>query len=238
MTTPVRLYVLPPSHFCERARWGLDHVGVRYVEEAWAVGPHLVRARRVAPKTSLPILLAGAQIIQGSGHILDWAGLATKDADVERRFVIKIGPLVRRYIYSATLTDPASNMREILLSGVPRVQGALGRLMWPITRRLMISAMDARPERLAELETRLSAELDWFDILVEERRYLVGSTFGRTDITAASLLAPLARPIACPLYQKGVLPPRLEDTLARWSERPSLRWVEQVYTRHRHCADR
>jgi glutathione S-transferase len=182
----------------------------------------------------LPILVAGSQIIQGSGHILDWAGLVNKDADVERRFVLKIGPLVRRYIYSATLSDPASNIREILLSGVPGVQGALGRLMWPITRRLMISAMDARPERLAELEVRLSAELDWFDALIKGRQYLVGSTFGRTDITAASLLAPLARPEACPLYRKGALPPRLEDTLMRWSERPSLRWVEQVYTQHRH----
>ena len=30
------------SHFCEKARWALDHAGVRYVEERYAPVAHLV----------------------------------------------------------------------------------------------------------------------------------------------------------------------------------------------------
>ena len=48
-----QLFVLPPSHYCERARWALDHVDVVYREERWAVGLHVPRARRLAKRTTL-----------------------------------------------------------------------------------------------------------------------------------------------------------------------------------------
>lgn len=68
---PPRLIVLGPSHYCERARWALDHAGIDYREIHWAVGPHLPLARRLAPKSTLPILDTGDEIIQGSDRILD-----------------------------------------------------------------------------------------------------------------------------------------------------------------------
>src|SRR5512133_2030029 len=71
----IRLYVLPPSHYCERARWALDHMGLGYTEGRWVVGVHAVRARRIAKGTTIPILLAGSDVIQGSGLILDWTGM-------------------------------------------------------------------------------------------------------------------------------------------------------------------
>ena len=30
----MRLITIPMSHYCEKARWGLAHAGVEYVEEA------------------------------------------------------------------------------------------------------------------------------------------------------------------------------------------------------------
>src|SRR3712207_676399 len=106
-----RLIVLPPSHYCERARWGLDHMGVAYREERWAVGCHVPLAKRLAPATTLPILDTGREVIQGSGRILDWTGMPGGDAEVEDRFERGIGVLVRQYIYAATLGDADSGVR-------------------------------------------------------------------------------------------------------------------------------
>jgi glutathione S-transferase len=98
----------------------------------------------------------------------------------------------------------------------------------------MVAGMNARPALIPELEQKNTAELDWFEDQLAGRRYLVGDQFGRADLTAACLLAPLARPAACPLYRKVRLPEGLERTLTRWSARQSLQWVERTYAHHRH----
>lgn len=232
MADPARLIVLPPSHFCERARWGLDVAGVNYAEERWAVGLHVPLAKKIASATTLPIVIAGDDVIQGSDRILDWLRLPGHDAQIEERFE-RIGALVRQYIYAAVLAEPASRVRDALLDGVSATQARLARLLWPVTRRLMISGMNARPALVPELEERLSAELDWFDRVTDARDHLVGDQLGRADITAASLLSPLARPAAGPPYRAVMLPAPLEETLERWSTRRSLQWVNGLYAEHR-----
>jgi glutathione S-transferase len=228
-----RLFVLPPSHYCERARWALDHIGQPYTEERWAVGLHVPLARRMAKGTTLPILAVRNTIIQGSDLILDWTGIGGADPALEQRFEKRIGPLVRQYIYAGTLGDPRSGVRGVLWEGVPRVQSLPGRIMWPVTRRIMVSAMSAHPFVLPELEDRLDAELAWFDERISGRHHLAGGQFGRACLTAASLLAPLARPPECPFYNRVIMPPVMEAALVRWSARPSLRWVNHIYSIYR-----
>jgi glutathione S-transferase len=232
---PPRLIVLPPSHYCERARWGLEHKKIPFIEKNWAVGPHMLLARGLASGTSLPILQTDQAVIQGSDKILDWAGFERQAGDVEQRFESRIGPLVRRFIYSATLGgDRASDIRDLLLDGAPAWQALAGKIMWPATRRAMIASMSARPEFVNELAQALDAEIEWFDgLLSGGRDYLAGAGFGRADLTAASLMAPLVRPDACALYRRNVLPPALEDRIAVWAERPCFHWVRGIYARHR-----
>src|SRR3712207_4102861 len=184
-------------------------MGIAYREVRWAVGCHVPLAKRLAPATTLPILDTGREVIQGSGRILDWTGMPGGDAEVEDRFERRIGVLVRQYIYAATLGDAASGVRAALFDGVTAAQARVGRLLWPVTRLLMIAGMNARPSLVGELEGRLGAELDWFDGRIDGRPHLVGDRLGRADITAASLLAPLTRPAALPLYRQVLLPPRV-----------------------------
>ena len=126
-----RLYVLPPSHFCERARWGLDHMGVAYVEEPWAVGVHVLLARRLAPATTLPILDVGTEIIQGSDRILDWTGIKGGNPDLEERFESRIGVLVRQFITlpRSLIIAPALEMLSWPAYRLARgsLRGSLGR---------------------------------------------------------------------------------------------------------------
>ncbi|AWN40771.1 glutathione S-transferase N-terminal domain-containing protein [Methylobacterium durans] len=233
--TSPRLYVMKISHYCERARWGLDYQGIRYDEQAWAPALHVPLARRLAKQTNVPILVAGERVVQGSGAILSWAGLNDGDTAMERRFETVIGPLIRAYVYAGTLHDPRSGVREVLLHGVSPLQAALGRAGWPVIRRLMANRMGIRPERLPDLARRIESELDWADALVEDGAPL-SRGFGRTAITAASILAPLARPDALPLYRQVRLQPEMERAFERWSARPALRWVLNTYAQHRHCS--
>ncbi|MGH1571765.1 glutathione S-transferase N-terminal domain-containing protein [Methylobacterium sp. P31] len=234
MASEATLYVLAPSHFCERARRGLDLVGRSYVEKTWFPGLHAPLARRLAEKTSLPILVSDGAVIQGSGAILTWAGLPPEDRGVERRLETRTAPLIRRYLYSGLLHDPRSGTREMLLHGVATIQARLGALAWPLIRRAMIAGLDARPEHLPELERALERELDWLDDLIAEK--VVSSRpkqFGRLHITVASLLSPLARPPQVPLYQRLHLPAEIEQVMNRWDDRPVLRWVRRAYAEHR-----
>ena len=229
-----RLYILAPSHYCERARWGLDHAGIDYDEIRWAPVLHLPLARRLAPATSLPILQTGTAVIQGSDRILDWLGTEGGAPAVEQRMSEVIAPLARRFLYAATLADPHSRIRCALLEGVPTGHRLAGHLLWPLIRRLMTGKMAAHPEHLADLQGRLENELAWFDTVIGQREHLVGNRLGRADITAASLLAPLVRgPAVVPLYDRVRLPPAVEQALLRWSRRPSLTWVRGIYATHR-----
>ena len=66
MSQPV-LYVFAISHYCEKARWALDYLDVAYKIRYLAPGFHREVAKKFgARRSSLPILEAGEQVLQGS----------------------------------------------------------------------------------------------------------------------------------------------------------------------------
>ena len=117
------LLTLPPSHYCERARWALDRQAIVYDEERLAPGAHALRAKRLgASATSLPLLLLGdGSLCQGSDRILDWTGLSSGDPDIERRFEQSTGPLIRQCLYAGLLHEKRSGIRDVLLRGTSRL---------------------------------------------------------------------------------------------------------------------
>lgn len=234
-----RLLTIAPSHYCERARWALDLHSLAYDEERLVPGAHVLRVKRLgAPATSLPLLVLGdGSLCQGSDRILDWTGLGGGDPLIEGRLERTTAPLIRQYLYAGLLADPGSGIRDVLLRGVGSGQAVIGRLTWPLLWRMMAAGMNAWPHVLPDLLARLDQELDWFDAVLAERgAYLVGGEFGRADLTAASLLAPLALPQVEPVRSlcAGINWPRsLAPFLAKSSDRPTLTWVRHVYEAHR-----
>jgi glutathione S-transferase len=179
---PNRLHSLQFSHFCERARWGLEYMGVDFEEISWAPGLHTFLAKSLNCKsTSVPILDAGGVVIQGSDQILNYCGVDGCDQEVEERFETRLGPLVRQYVYSGTLSNPGSAMRSVLLKDLNIRQKIAGCIMWPLTKRVMITRMDCRPELLSRLEADLEEEFDWFERRLRERPYISDRGFGRSD---------------------------------------------------------
>jgi glutathione S-transferase len=250
-TTPSRprLITFAASHFCEKARWALDWHGIAYNEIGWPPGLHLMLAKRCGAKCStLPILLDGDTIIQGSGTIIDWAeskaedpgrslnprSASTEAEEIERRADEVIGVHVRRLAYAELLPKYAHVVKPALFYRASGWRRQVGNMMWPVVWRIMMRMYDIRPGAAAESRARLEAELDWLDgRLADGRTYLAGDRFSRADLTVASLLANFAKPKELPAQHGMKGPDALAADVERWSKRPVMRWVITQYRAHR-----
>lgn len=246
---PTRLVTFGLSHYCEKARWALDWHGIAFDEVGWPPGLHLVLARRLgARQSSLPILVADGELVQGSGDIIDWTERQAEPGErsllladdpatarsIETRADREIGVHVRRLLYSEVLPQQAHLVKPWLLLNTSPGHRLVGMLTWPIVRKRMIEAMDTRPEAAPESRARLEVELDWLDELLRDgRRFLAGDRFSRVDLTVASLLAPFARPDQAPIYQGLTLPAALQRDVERWRDRPGIAWVRAMYQQYR-----
>ena len=243
--TRPKLVTFGISHFCEKARWALDWHGIIYDEISWPPGVHRVLAKRCgAHGTTVPILLDGERVIQGSGAIIDWADQRTEDCsrrltladalEIEQRADNVIGIHVRRLAYAETLPRSPHLAKPALFSNTSSSHRLIGNMMWPVTRRVMMQMYDITPEAAPESRSKLEAELSWLDsTLDDDHPYLAGDRFSRADITVASLLAPFARPKEMPIYHDMPIPDALVADSERWHDRPVMRWVIARYQTHR-----
>jgi glutathione S-transferase len=240
-----RLVTFGISHFCEKARWALDWHGITYEEISWPAGMHRVLAKRCGAKgNTLPILLDGEMVIEGSGAIIDWTDQKAQDhtrrltrtgaLEIEQRADDVIGVHVRRLAYAEMLPRLPHLVKRALFRNASSSHRFIGNMMWPVTRRLMMRMYDITPEAASESRSKLETELSWLDsMLVDDRPYLAGDRFSRADLTVASLLAPLARPQEMPTYHEMSVPDALVADVERWCNRPVMRWVIAQYQTHR-----
>jgi glutathione S-transferase len=247
-----RLMTFAASHFCEKARWALDWHGIAYDEIGWPPGLHLVLAKSYGAKgRTVPILLDGPEIIQGSGAIIDWAESKTTNPDrslnptenlneakdIERRADEIIGPHVRRLTFAELLPSHAHLVKQALFYKASGWRRLAGNMMWPVSWRAMMRLYDLGPGAAAESRARLETELDWLDgKLADGRAYVVGDRFSRADLTVASLLANFAEPKELPLHHGMKGPDALATDVKRWSDRPTMRWVRGQYRAYRNSA--
>lgn len=243
------LYVFAISHYCEKARWALDLLGIDYRLRHLAPGTHFAKTEALgAPGSSLPLLVAGEEIVQGSDAIFDWADGATAgsmrlapdpaDAEacqaLEQRLDDVAGVHVRRFYYSEALMEHPETVLPIFAEDLEADDRAWIEANWANVVPLMAARMDLGREQWDDARRIVEGELDFLDgLLADGRRYLVGDRFSRADVTAASLLAPLARPKEHPTYGRLQVPPRVAADLERWGDRPVARWVGEMYRMHR-----
>lgn len=244
------LYVFAISHYCEKARWALDSVGVEYELRHLPPGSHVQVAEDLgAASSSLPFLVAEGRVVHGSDAIMDWAASAAADSSkrlnpdsefeeecraLETRLDDVTGVHVRRYYYSEALIDHPLTVLPIFTKDLAVLEGESLEENWGLVRQVMMGMMDLGPEQRQESRRIVEGELDWFDGLLNDgRRFLLGERFSRADMTAASLLAPLALPEEHPTYGMLSVPPLASADLALWSTRPTVVWVREIYSAHR-----
>ena len=244
MTTP-HLYVLAISHYCEKARWALDVLGVDHALEYPLLGEHMALAQSWGlASSSMPILQAGDEIVQGSSAIIDWAdekgvldvepGFAAEARALEQRLDDVVGVHVRRLYYSEALIDDPDSVLRIFAHHLDPEKREMLAARWGVVRDVMIKQLDLGPEQRAESLAIMEGELDHLDGLVADgRRTLFGDRLSRVDITAASLLSPIVLPKEHPTYALVDLPPQARADVDRWSGRPAVVWARELYRKHR-----
>lgn len=252
MTKPV-LVVFAISHYCEKARWALDYLGIEHTVKHIAPGAHRKFAENLgAPVTSLPILVLGdqadAKFVQGSSAIISWAEANKPDGtpsltpatnqqeamDIEQRLDDVMGVHVRRYYYSEALVDYPQTVRPVFTKDLPLFQKWFVSAAWGTIRKLMIQSMDLGHEQGLQSRRLVETELDWLDsMLVDGRSFYSGDSFSRTDIAAASLLAPLILPEQHPTYSNMELSPKVAASCKEWEERRCLQLTREIYQNYR-----
>ena len=251
MTKP-DLYVFAISHYCEKACWALDYLGIDFAISHVAPGLHVALAKKLgAPHSSVPILVEDGQVVQGSAAIIDWADAATAGSKrltpqtagqdcvaLEERLDDVIGVHVRRYYYSEALVEHSPTVKPIFIEKLGLLQKLLVGSMWSVVRKRMIKGMDLGSAQGQDSKSIIEGELQWLDgLLSDGRQFLIGEKFSRVDLTAASLLAPLAIPMEHPTYSGLVVPPRVADDLLAWKNRPVINWVREIYRQYRSASD-
>ena len=252
MATPT-LIVFAISHYCEKARWALDYLGVNYAVKHIAPGVHHQLAKKLgAPGSSLPILVLSGQgdqeFIQGSSAIIDWAE-ANKAADarslapqsnrqqaleMEQRLDDVLGVHVRRFYYSEALVDYPQSVRPIFTRDLTLLQRWLVTAAWGGIRKRMIKGMDLGPEQGMQSRELVVTEMEWLDgLLADGRSFLSGDTLSRVDITAASLLAPLVQPEQHPAYGDIQIGPKVAAACKQWEQQTCLQWTRAIYQKNR-----
>jgi glutathione S-transferase len=249
----LRLITIPISHYCEKARWALERVGMPYREERHVQGVHQLVARRAGGGITVPVLVTPDGVIGESAEILAWvdertppqhrlfpADPAARDQVVRvcDRFDGGLGPTGRRLMYIHMLADP----KLALLfnnAGVPGWEDRFIRYGWPVAKRYVKRVLGIRPGVEVEDEAAVWREFDYAaDLLSDGRPRLCGEQFSAADLTFAALSASVLVPpgYGVPLPQPDVLSPSMAALVGRAREHPAGRYALGLFAEHRRAS--
>lgn len=217
------LITIPISHFCEKARWGLERAGVAYRERAHLQLFHRFAVARAGGGRTAPVLVWEGRVLADSADILEAVsaqapsglGLFPDDpqgaADVralQGDFDERLGPEGRRWMYHE-MRGRGDLAREYGCTGVPGWQRRLLPLFYPVAARAIDRFLDVTPETAAQAEGVVRETFDEVaKRLGDGRPFLCGESFTAADLTFAALAASVLMPpeYGVPLPQPEVLP--------------------------------
>jgi glutathione S-transferase len=241
------LYLFPHSHYCEAARWALDLKGVAYRATPIMPGPHLILIPRIAPKSSLPVLLMDDDVVQGAREIMDYLDvrfpgnqLAPKGAEaramaaqLEADADANIGVPLRAAIYQHLIHHKAS-MKHCFTYGMPAHKKLFFSLTYPILKKRIHDTYVRDDAYIAQAKAQLADQIARFDKRVEGRTFLVGDRLSRADIMVASMLSigvlPEEHPFDWPELGDD---PELLEVFDQFQASATFAWVRRIYRDHR-----
>jgi glutathione S-transferase len=246
------LVTIPFSHFCEKARWALDHARVDYREEGHVPGLHRRAVARVSGKAgSVPVLvLDGDGVLDDSPLIVRWADArATSDRKLlpsggrerdealalEHHLDVDFAPHIRRIAYFHLLPQRAKTL-ELMRLATPPGEHLIVRVGYPLLRGFMRRGMRIDAAGAARSRDKVRAIFDEIDRrLADGRRYLVGDRFGAVDIAFASFASVLLAPTEHPIRKmtQTEFPEELQAEARAFAGSPAAEFAHRMYREHR-----
>jgi glutathione S-transferase len=242
------LVTFPLSHFCEKARWALDHASLSYSEHGYAPAVHKIAVKSHGSRT-VP-LLVGEQTLRESTDILRFADRAgprersiypagrAAQQEIEQviaRLDLTLGRQARLWWYSWLVVDPR-RLYEWASCGLSSQQRMLLRILSPRIAILIATSLHITKRTRDEARERIDEELCMVSAtLADGRRYLGGDTFGAADLTFAALAGLL---VCAPGYggTRLTLPPlpaELAPQILAWRATPAGQLALRLYREHR-----
>lgn len=245
----MRLITIPMSHYCEKARWGLDHAGLAYAEDAHLQIFHYLAVRPHSSQGKVPVLVTDTEAVSDSTAILQFldrqlpetarlypAELRTQVESLEEIFDERLGVETRRWVYFHWLNAPIREVLETAAQGTPRWQRALAPLLFPAMSRYLVKHLAIYPENV---QSGLNAIAESFDAvsaqLSDGRPFLCGDRLTAADITFASMAAPILLPneYGIRLPTLDAAPSSARADIARFREHPAGQFALWLFKNHR-----
>jgi len=235
------------SPYNEKVRWALDIKRVPHRRRSLLPGPHIATLKRLTGHTVTPVLLHDGIALDGSARIIDWLeaqygapalmpsdpSLRDEALRVQRWFDDDLTPRIRRPVLDALLKQPGYFAR-IFADGAP----ALKRLGYACAVPLAapsirkgngITGADAVEDGLRAA----TVALDFVAARSAATGYLCGDAFSVADLTAASTLAVLIRPVNSPMSCPQPVARSFRELMDHYADHPGAAWVRRIYDQHR-----
>ena len=244
------LYQFPLSHYCEKARWLLDHKELDYVAHNLIPGFHRAFAQLKTGQNKLPILKDDARWIAQSTPIALYLddtypehSLLRKDP-AQRRAALEIDQLadelgihVRRWSLAHAVSYSDESI-EIMM-GEQGYLRQFEKFSKPILKTLVKKSYELEQDKVAQSKARLDElVLLLNDRLVENYgRYMVGDRLGLADIAVCAILAPLLHPNGTPWEVENTEfhSPELDAYKTYLLSLPLGQYVQRVYETERNA---
>ena len=240
------LYDFTFSHYSEKARWALDFKGVPYRPRHLLPGFHMRTTRRLAPRSSVPILKTDDAVIQGSTEIIDFLeqtfpqrSLTPSDPQAahsalewEKYLDVEIGVTLRLWFYHHALPD-RDRALKFLCAQTSWLQRSLFAFAFTSIRGKMTQLMNINAENASSAERRFALAFDRLDQALERGPFLAGNSFSRADLSACALLWPLCRPDESESEVEALLPPTVCALRKQLQHRRFYGWVLERYREDR-----
>lgn len=209
---PFYLITIPISHYCEKARWALNRLGISFIEKPHSPPFHLIATKRLGGKLT-PILVTDTKVIKDSSAILLYLDAIAPDGkklfpshtetrkqveELENLFDEKLGVATRLWGYSYLMHQPEL-VKQVWCNGVPWIEKVSLQLIHPIIGKFLKTRFNITEDTHQQAHASIQ---DIFDqvgsLLADGRPYLVGDKFTAADLTFAALAAPILSPIEHP----------------------------------------
>lgn len=244
------LYQFPLSHFCEKARWLLDHKELDYVAHNLMPGVHRAFAQLKTGQNKLPILRDQDHWVADSTQIAFYLDATYPEHSLIRPDVklredaleinelsIELGQHVRRWGLAHVLNESEESL-DILI-GEKGYLRQFEKYSKPIIKALVSKGYQLDTDKVAASRERLDEiVVDLNQRLIERGgRYFVGDRLGLADIAVCSMLAPILEIVGTPWEKEHgeTLSEEFKAYKAYLSDLPLGQYVQRIYQTERNA---